>query len=128
MIERITATGSFWDAPFSHACRAGNFLFLTGQMPVDPSTGEYVENQIEPQTRRVLDNLLIVLDGAGMAPDDVVSARVFLTDMRDYDVFNRIYAEYMGRDLPARTCIGVTGLAGGARVEVDFIAYNDSEG
>jgi len=125
VIERITAEGSFWSAPFSHACRAGNFLFLTGQMPIDPATGQYVENQIEPQARRVMDNLLIVLGDAGMGPSDVVSARAFLTDMRDYDAFNQVYAEYMGAHLPARTCIGVTGLAGGARVEVDFIAYSE---
>lgn len=125
MIERITAEGSFWSAPFSHACRAGNFLFLTGQMPIDPATGQYVANQIEPQARRVMDNLLIVLSGAGMGPSDVVSARAFLADMRDYDEFNQVYAEYMGAHLPARTCIGVTGLAGGARVEVDFIAYSE---
>jgi len=125
VIERITAEGSFWSAPFSHACRAGNFLFLTGQMPIDPATGQYVVNQIEPQARRVMDNLLIVLGDAGMGPSDVVSARAFLADMRDYDEFNQVYAEYMGAHLPARTCIGVTGLAGGARVEVDFIAYSE---
>ncbi|HEY9398039.1 MAG TPA: Rid family detoxifying hydrolase [Burkholderiales bacterium] len=125
MIERITAAGSFWEAPYSHAVRAGNFLFITGQMPVDPDTGKYVVNEIEAQSRRVMDNLLLVLKKAGMAASDVVSARVFLTDMRDYDVFNRVYAEYMGKHLPARTCIGVTALAGGASVEVDLIAYKD---
>lgn len=125
MIERIIAEGSFWEAPFSHAVRAGNFLFVTGQMPVDPETGKYVVNEIEAQSRRVMDNLLMVLEQAGMEASDVVSARVFLTDMRDYDVFNKVYAEYMGKHLPARTCIGVTGLAGGARVEVDLIAYKE---
>src|SRR5690606_3276138 len=118
MIERITAEGSFWQAPFSHAVRAGNFLFVTGQMPVDPETGQYVVNEIEAQSRRVMENLLLVLKEAGMEPSNVVSARAFLTDMRDYDAFNRVYAEYMHAHLPARTCIGVTGLAGGARVEV----------
>lgn len=125
MIERITAAGSFWEAPYSHACKAGNFLFVTGQMPVDPNTGRYVENEIEAQTRRVMENLLIVLGDAGMGLSDVVSARAFLTDMRDYDAFNEVYAEYMKDGLPARTCIGVNGLAGGARVEVDLIAFAD---
>lgn len=123
MIERITAEGTFWDAPFSHACRAGGFLFLTGQMPIDPATGRYVENHIAPQTRRVMDNLTIVLESSGLTLSDVVSARAFLTDMRDYEEFNSIYTEYMGGNLPVRTCIGVTALAGGACVEVDFIAY-----
>jgi enamine deaminase RidA (YjgF/YER057c/UK114 family) len=66
MIERLTASGSFWEAPYSHACRAGNFLFVTGQMPVDPATGDYVPNEIELQSRRVMDNLLLVLEEAGM--------------------------------------------------------------
>jgi 2-iminobutanoate/2-iminopropanoate deaminase len=123
MIERLTASGSFWEAPYSHACRAGNFLFVTGQMPVDPATGDYVPNEIEPQSRRVMDNLLLVLEEAGMQTSDVVSARAFLTDMRDYEAFNNVYAEYMAGHLPARTCVGVTALAGGARVEVDLIAY-----
>jgi len=125
VIERITASGSFWDAPYSHACRAGNFLFVTGQMPIDPETGDYVADEIETQSRRVMDNLLLVLQHAGMDGSDVVSARAFLTDMSDYDAFNRVYAEYMQRHLPARTTVGVTGLAGGARVEVDLIAYRD---
>lgn len=126
MIERLMAEGSFWEAPYSHACRAGNFLFVTGQMPIDPETGKYVENDIQIQTRRVMENLLLVLGQAGMDGSDVVSARVFLTDMRDYDAFNSIYAEYLSANLPSRTCIGVTGLAGGARVEVDMVAYRDS--
>lgn len=125
MVERIMANGSFWDAPFSHAVRAGKFLFLTGQMPIDPETGQYVTNEIEVQSRRVMDNLVMVLEKAGMSLSDVVSARAFLTDMRDYETFNKVYAAYMGSQLPARTCIGVSGLAGGARVEVDFIAYRE---
>lgn len=125
MIERLNAPGSFWKAPYSHACRAGNFLFVTGQMPIDPDTGRYVPGEIEPQSRRVMENLLLVLSHAGMGPEDVVSARAFLLDMQEYDAFNQIYLEYMGDHLPARTCIGVTGLAGGARVEVDLIAYRE---
>lgn len=125
MIERLNAPGSFWEAPYSHACKAGNFVFVTGQMPVDPETGLYVENEIEAQTRRVMDNLVIVLDHAGMELTDAVSARAYLHDMHDYDMFNAIYTEYMRHGLPARTCIGVNGLAGGARVEVDLIAYRE---
>jgi 2-iminobutanoate/2-iminopropanoate deaminase len=125
MIDRINAPGSFWKAPYSHAVRAGNFLFITGQVAVDPATGQYVENEIETQSRRVMDNLMLVLKEAGMEASDVVSARAFLTDMRDYDAFNAVYTEYMGGHLPARTTVGVNGLAGGARVEVDLIAYKE---
>ena len=123
MIERLNASGSFWEAPYSHACRAGGFLFVTGQMPVDPATGKYVPNEIQVQSRRVMDNLLLVLEEAGMQASDVVSARAFLTDMSDYEAFNDVYTAYMADHLPARTCVGVTALAGGALVEVDLIAY-----
>jgi 2-iminobutanoate/2-iminopropanoate deaminase len=125
MIERLMAPGAFHQAPYSHAVRAGNFLFVTGQIAADPETGEYVLGDIETETRRTMDNLKIVLESAGFGPEDVVAARAFLTDMDEYDEFNRIYTEYMGRHLPMRTCIGVTALAAGARVEVDLIAYRD---
>lgn len=126
MLERLNAPGAFHAAPYCHACRAGNFLFVTGQISVDPVSGEYVLGDIETETRRVMDNLLIVLEHAGYTPADVVSARAFLTDFpNEYESFNRVYTEYMGDHLPARTTVGVTALAAGARVEVDFIAYRD---
>jgi 2-iminobutanoate/2-iminopropanoate deaminase len=125
MIERLMAPGTFHQAPYCHAARAGNFLFVTGQLAADPATGEYVLGDIETETRRVMDNLVIVLETAGFTLADVVSARAFLTDFGEYDVFNRVYAEYMGEFLPTRTTIGVVALAAGARVEVDLVAYRD---
>jgi len=120
------APGAFHQAPYCHAARAGGFLFLTGQMPADPATGEYVLGDIETETRRVMDNLVMVLETAGYGLADVVSARAFLTRFDDdYDAFNRVYAEYMGEFLPTRTTIGVVALAAGARVEVDLVAYRD---
>ena len=125
MIERIMAPGAFHQAPYCHAARAGNFLFVTGQVAADPATGEYVFGDIETETRRVMDNLVIVLETAGFALSDVVSARAFLTEFGEYDAFNRIYTEYLGEFLPTRTTIGVVALAAGARVEVDLVAYRD---
>lgn len=125
MIERLMAPGTFHQAPYCHAARAGNFLFVTGQVAADPETGEYVLGDIETETRRVMDNLVIVLETAGFALSDVVSARAFLTDFGEYDTFNRVYTEYMGEFLPTRTTIGVVALAAGARVEVDLVAYRD---
>jgi 2-iminobutanoate/2-iminopropanoate deaminase len=125
MIERLMAPGTFHQAPYCHAARAGNFLFVTGQVAADPATGEYVFGDIETETRRVMDNLVIVLESAGFALSDVVSARAFLTDFGEYETFNRIYTEYMGEFLPTRTTIGVVALAAGARVEVDLVAYRD---
>jgi len=124
MIERLMAPGTFHQAPYCHAARAGDFLFVTGQIAADPDTGDYVLGDIETETRRVMDNLVIVLEHAGLTLRDVVAARAFLTRFdEDYETFNRIYAEYMGDELPARTTIGVTALAAGARVEVDLVAY-----
>ena len=112
-------------APFSHATSAEGWLFVTGQMPTDPDDDDApLPEGIEAQTRRVIDNLRHVLAGAGSSLDRVVFARVYLTHFeRDYAAMNRVYQSYFaaGR-LPARTCIGVTGLARGALVEIDLLA------
>ncbi len=112
-------------APFSHAVAADGWLFVTGQMPTDPhDDAAPLPDGIEAQTRRVLDNLKLVLAGAGARLEDIVFARVYLTHFeRDYAPMNAVYRGYFaaGR-LPARTCIGVTGLARGALVEIDLLA------
>lgn len=123
MIEFLKTPQTFWQAPYCQAVKAGDFLFVTGQVAIDPATGKFVANEPEIQARRVMENLKIVLEYSGASFGQVVSTRVFLTDMRDYEVFNAVYGEYFGTQLPSRTCIGVTALAGGARVEVDFIIY-----
>ena len=116
-------------APFSHAVEADGWIFVTGQMPFSgtSNTSEYPEG-IEAQTRQVMTNLRRVLAGCGLGFEHVVSARVFLRYFdEDYERMNAVYASYFeaGRR-PARTCIGVTGLARGARVEIDFIARRSS--
>ena len=109
-------------APYSHAVRAGDFLFVTGQMPNDPRTGQIVSGGVVEQTHRVMQNLQIVLAGAGTGLDRVVFARVYLVNFADYAAMNGVYASYFapGR-LPGRTCVGVTGLALGALVEIDLV-------
>jgi 2-iminobutanoate/2-iminopropanoate deaminase len=112
-------------APFSHATAADGWLFVTGQMPTDPADdGAPLPHGIEAQTRRVMDNLKLVLAGTGGGLDRVVVARVYLTHFeRDYAAMNRVYESYFAPgQLPARTCIGVTGLARGALVEIDLLA------
>jgi len=109
-------------APYSHAVRAGDFLFVTGQMPNDPRTGQIVSGGVAEQTHRVMQNLQIVLAGAGTSLDRVVFARVYLVNFADYAVMNGVYASYFGPGrLPGRTCVGVTGLALGALVEIDLV-------
>ena len=109
-------------APYSHAVRAGDFLFVTGQMPNDPRTGQVVTGGIAEQTHRVMQNLQIVLAGAGTSLERVVFARVYLVNFADYAVMNGVYASYFAPGhLPGRTCVGVTGLALGALVEIDLV-------
>jgi reactive intermediate/imine deaminase len=112
-------------APFSHAVEADGWVFLTGQMPTLPDDDAApLPSGIEAQTRRVMDNLIIVLGGLGLALPNVVSVRVYLTRFeQDYAPMNAAYRSYFPEDrLPARTCIGVTGLARGALVEIDLVA------
>ena len=111
-------------APFSHAVRAGDYLFITGQMPtLKNDNTKLVDGGIEAQTEQVMKNLVNVLNAAGSSLEKVIFARVYLVNFGDFDKMNGVYASYFAEDkLPARTCIGVTGLAVGASVEIDFIA------
>ena len=112
-------------APFSHAVENDGWVFVTGQLPIEPGNeAAPLPHGIDAQTRLTMQNLQVVLAGVGLGLEHVVSARAFLTHFdEDYAAFNALYRTYFapGR-LPARTCIGVTALARGARVEVDFIA------
>ena len=109
-------------AAYSHAVRAGDFLFVTGQLGVDPITNQLVAGGIVAQTRQVMQNLQTVLRGAGTSLDRTVMARVYLTDFGDYAVMNAEYARHFAHGrLPARTTVGVTGLALGGAVEIDLI-------
>ena len=111
-------------APYSHAVRAGDFLFVTGQLAEDPDTGTVSRGAIADQTRQVMENLKLVLSHVGSNFGQVVMARIFLTDFRDYEVVNEIYASYFEPSrLPGRTTVGVIGLAGSGNVEIDLIAY-----
>ena len=112
-------------APFSHAVEADGWVFVTGQMPTDPDAPDApLPGGIEAQTRRVMENLRIVLSGVGLGFQNVVFARVYLTDFqRDYAAMNVTYQSFFepGK-LPSRTCVGVTGLAVNALVEIDLVA------
>ncbi len=109
-------------APFAHATAAGQTLHVTGQMPTD-TTGSIVSQDIAAQTDQVLANLLKVTELCGGGLADVVSVRAYLTDWSEYAAFNAAYAAWFPDRLPSRTCVGVTGLAVGARVEIDWVAW-----
>ena len=112
-------------APFSHAVEFDGWVQLTGQMPTDPiDDTKPLPNGIQTQTRRVMDNLAIILSEMQLGLENVLSTRVFLTNFkRDYEPMNNIYKSYFANNrLPARTCVGVTDLALGALVEIDMVA------
>ncbi|HZF79895.1 MAG TPA: RidA family protein [Rubrivivax sp.] len=116
-------------APFSHVVECDGWCFVTGQMPTDPEDdSQPLAPGIEAQTARVMENLKLVLGGIGLGLEHVLQVRVYLTHFEeDYARMNAVYASYFPADRrPARTCVGVTGLARGARVEVDLIARRGS--
>lgn len=124
IVRHMVEGGPRTVGPFHHAVSAGDFHFITGQMPTLPEDPtEVVPGGIEEQTRRVMDNLALVLKGLESGFDRVVFARVYLVNFQDFARMNAVYETYFTPGtLPSRTCIGVTGLAVGALVEVDLIA------
>jgi reactive intermediate/imine deaminase len=110
--------------PYNQAVRAGNLLFCSGQIALDPATGTMVgEGDVEAETRQVLSNLQAVLAAAGSSPRQVVRTTVFLADLADFARVNALYAEVFGSGVsPARACVEVAALPKGARVEIDCIA------
>ena len=109
--------------PYSHAIAAGDFLFTSGQIALDPATGKLAGDTIEVQTEQVLKNLEAVLAAHGMTFADVVKTTVFLTDLADFATVNGIYATRFPADPPARSCVQVAGLPGGSRVEIELVAH-----
>ena len=108
--------------PYSQGIRTGSLLFCSGQIPLDPSTGEIVKDDVEGQTRRCLENLAAVCEAAGGSLADAVRCTVYLTDMNDFARVNEVYATFFeGADPPARVAIGVASLPKGADVEIDAV-------
>jgi len=109
--------------PYSQAVKAGNFLFLSGNIGFDPQTMKIVSEDIVAQTRQVLENMKAVLAAAGATFRDVVKVTVYLSDWADFPAMNQVYAEYFTGDCPARATVQIAGLAPGAKLEVDAIAF-----
>jgi len=112
--------------PYSQAIQAGDFLFCSGQGPLDPATGQMVPGDIKLVTRRVLDNLKALLEAAGYSMSDVVKATVFLKDMNQFAAMNEVYASYFTSDPPARTTVQAARLPRDIDLEIEFIAYKES--
>lgn len=108
--------------PYSQAIAAGQLLFLSGQIPLDPAIGKLVDGGITEQTHRVMSNLRAVLTAAGASFDNVVRTTIFLADMNDFAAVNEVYGSYFENPAPARACVQVAELPMKARVEIDAIA------
>lgn len=107
--------------PYSQAVRTGNLVFCSGQIPIDPATGEFAGSDIESQTRQCMENLKAVLEKAGSSFDNCVKMQIYLTDMGDFGQVNRVYGSYFRHEPPARACVAVAALPKGARVEIEAI-------
>ncbi len=108
--------------PYSQAIRAGGFLFCSGQIPLDPATGELVGGSVSGQTERVMDNIAAVLAAAGLTFGDVVKSTIYLADLADFAAVNEVYGKRFASDPPARSTVEVKGLPKGAGVEIEVIA------
>jgi 2-iminobutanoate/2-iminopropanoate deaminase len=108
--------------PYSQGIRAGNLLFVSGQVPIDPATGALIEGDIAAQTHRVMRNLAAILEAAGASMDHVLRCTVYLADMNDFAAMNDVYGSYFSQPAPARATIQAVRLPKDARVEIDLIA------
>jgi 2-iminobutanoate/2-iminopropanoate deaminase len=123
-VARIPITSSGAPAaigPYSQAIRAGELLFVSGQVPLDPATGELIEGDVAAQTHRVLQSLEAIVRAAGATLDDVVKTTVYLADMNDFVAMNRVYATFFADPAPARAAVQVARLPKDAQVEIDAI-------
>lgn len=108
--------------PYSQAVKASGFVFVSGQIAIDPATGELVDGDITVQTRQVLTNVRAVLEATGASIENVVKTTVFLTDMDNFAAMNEVYATFFPSDPPARACVAVKGLPKGVPVEIEAVA------
>jgi len=109
--------------PYSQAVRAGDFLFISGQLPLDPATGLLVDGTMQSKTERILSNLKAILRAAGMGLEDVVKATVYLKDIKDFAAMNEAYAAFFPKDPPARVALQVARLPKDADIEIEAVAF-----
>lgn len=124
MLERITAPGGAEPrGPYSHAVRAGDFIYVSGQAAINPEKNELQPGTVAEETHRTIQNVQAILKAAGAELSDVVKCSVFLADIRDFAEMNTVYGEYFGAAKPARTTVSAQLPAHGLKVEIDCIAY-----
>lgn len=129
MPERITCSEApAAIGPYSQAVRAGDFIFISGQIPLDPVTGQVVGEDAARQTAMVMENISAILRQAGATWGDVVKTTIYLQDMSDFAAVNEVYGRYLSDPPPARACVEVSSLPRGVRVEIEAVAYLDRRG
>jgi 2-iminobutanoate/2-iminopropanoate deaminase len=126
VIRTTAAPGAV--GPYSQAIAVGDWVWVSGQIPIDPATGEIVDGGIEREAQQVLANLRAVLEAAGSSVANVVRATVYLVDMSDFEAVNAVYARVFDTSPPARACVEVSRLPKGAQVEIDAIALRSTAG
>ena len=124
MLERVIAPGAPTPkGPYSHAVRAGDFIFVSGQGPIDPVTNQWKLGDVGSETRATLENIRNILRACGADLQDVIKCSVFLTDIKDFPAMNQVYAEFFGEIRPARTTVQATLPGRDTKVEIDCVAY-----
>ena len=123
-MKKVIATAAAPSAigPYSQAIQVGNMLYTSGQIPIDPATGQFVEGGIEAQARQSLLNVQAILKEAGATMDNVVKTTVFMADMNDFPAMNAVYAEFFTEPFPARSAVAVKSLPKGALIEIEVVA------
>jgi 2-iminobutanoate/2-iminopropanoate deaminase len=111
--------------PYNHAVRCGNLLFCSGQIPLDPATGQLVSGDIKAQTERVLENIKLILEDQGLDFTRVIKSTVYMIDLGDFGPMNEVYSRYFTGDYPARSTVQVAALPRGAAVEIEIVASYD---
>lgn len=124
MIHRVISTDSAPSAIglYSQAVKAGNFVFCSGQIPIDPKTGKLIDGDIKTQTIQVFENLKAILEAGGLTLDHIVKTSVYLANLDDYPAINKVYQKYFPENPPARAAVEVSSLPKGARLEIEAIA------
>lgn len=125
MKKQIITTGAAPEpvGPYSQAIEMGGFLYVSGQIAINPETGELVRESFADETRMVLENLKAIIEAGGSSINDTVKVTIYLKDMGDFPEFNEIYGEYFGLSLPARACIEVNRLPKDVNIEIEAVAY-----
>lgn len=111
--------------PYSQAIKTGNFLFASGQIPINPSSNKIIEGSIEEQTKQVMENIKGILESVGASMEDIVKTTLFITDIEEFSRINEIYSNYFKTFPPARSCVEVSALPKNAKIEIEFVATID---